>query len=166
MEFTDKERAILRRVQGALPDCATPFAAIADAVGGELGAPVSEDEVLELLRRLKEKGAIRRFGATLRHQKAGYSANAMVAWRGENKEEILMRGELLAAHPKVSHCYYRTPRPGWPYVLYSMVHGRRRTECLKIVEELCHELGVEVGSDAYAVLFSVKELKKTSMVYF
>lgn len=173
MNFTPKQACILRRVQGNLPDCARPFAAIAEEVGRECGEPVTEDEVLELLRGLKAQGAIRRFGATLRHQKAGYKANAMVAWKLEDEAEVLRRGERMAEHPRVSHCYWRPvrpPREDWPYVLYTMVHGRSKEECLAAVDELRQDVeaafGLTIAPEEYAVLFSVKELKKTSMAYF
>ena len=74
MKFTDKEEAILRIVQKNLPDTLTPYADIAAATG------TTEEEVIALLERLKESGAIRRFGASIKHQRTGWSHNAMVAW--------------------------------------------------------------------------------------
>ena len=58
--FTDTERAILRIVQFQLPDTLTPYADIAREVGTD------EETVLNLLRRMKEDGSIRRFGASIR----------------------------------------------------------------------------------------------------
>ena len=72
--FTDTERAILRIVQFQLPDPLTPYADIAREVGTD------EETVLNLLRRMKEDGSIRRFGASIKHQKTGWTHNAMVAW--------------------------------------------------------------------------------------
>ena len=71
--FTDTERAILRIVQFQLPDTLTPYADIAREVGTD------EETVLNLLRRMKEDGSIRRFGASIKHQKTGWTHNAMVA---------------------------------------------------------------------------------------
>jgi DNA-binding Lrp family transcriptional regulator len=166
MDFTETETEILRRVQGTIPDTARPFAAIAEDVNQALGLDperaVDEEDVLALVRRLKQAGAIRRFGATLRHQKAGFGANAMVAWRVDDPDEADRLGSLLAARSSVSHCYRRRTAPDWPYTLYTMVHGRSPEECLQAVEEMRSEAGV----DDYAVLFSTRELKKTSMRYF
>ena len=72
--FTDTERAILRIVQFQLPDTLTPYADIAREVGPD------EETVLNLLRRMKEDGSIRRFGASIKHQRTGWKHNAMVAW--------------------------------------------------------------------------------------
>ncbi len=43
-----------------------------------------------------------------------------------------------------------------------MIHGRTEQECLDVVESLRRETAL----DEYAVLSSVRELKKTSMTYF
>lgn len=156
MEFTPTEKQILRVVQGTLPDSATPYADIASQVG------VSEEEVLLLLRRLKEGGQIRRFGATLRHQQAGYGFNAMVAWYVEDGVDIDTVGRLMAARPEISHCYLRRNCMDWPYNVYTMIHGKSRDDCMHVVRELCEQTGVT----QYDILFSHKELKKTSMEYF
>ena len=156
MDFTDTERAILRIVQDQLPDSPTPYADIAQKVG------VEESEVLDLLRRLKENGAIRRFGASIKHQRTGWNFNAMVAWKisGELADAA---GKLAARHPRISHCYYRpTSAPDWPYTLYTMIHGRSEGECQAVIDELRQTTVL----DEYAVLDSLKELKKTSMTYF
>ena len=71
-QFTETERAILRIVQADLPDSLTPYADIARTVG------CTEEEVLDLLSRLKQSGAIRRFGASIKHQKTGWNHNALI----------------------------------------------------------------------------------------
>lgn len=166
--FTDTENRILKLVQGTLPDCATPFATVAAMVRAQLreehgkDAPqVREQDVLDLIAELKEQGAIRRFGATLRHQKAGYGGNVMVAWKCP-EADIDACGKKMASHRQVSHCYYRPGAADWPFVLYTMVHGRDTEECLAVV----HELKQLTGLDEPETLFSVRELKKTSMTYF
>jgi len=154
-QFTEIERSILALAQGTLPDSATPFADIAEQAGTDEGT------VLELLRRMKENGQIRRFGATLRHQQAGYGSNAMVAWYVE-EDKMQAMGERMAARTEISHCYHRRTREGWPFNMYTMIHGRSREDCLRVVAEISRETGL----DRYDVLFSNEELKKTSMKYF
>ena len=156
MQFTDTERAVLRIVQRDLPDSLTPYADIAREVG------VDEAYVLDLLTRMKETGAIRRFGASVKHQKAGFTHNAMVAWVIA-EEHIDAAGEAAAKHRNISHCYYRpSSAPDWPHTLYTMVHGRTEKECQAVIEELT----AIPHLTEYAVLKSVKELKKISMTYF
>ena len=158
--FTPLEKAILTMVQEDLPLSPAPYADIAAQCGTD------ERTVLNLLQRLREKGVIRRFGATLRHQRVGFACNIMVAWRvpeGMSEAARDAAGELLAGHPQVSHCYWRpSTAADWPYTLYSMLHGHSEAECLAVVRDL----SARTGLDQYACLASLKELKKTSMRYF
>jgi DNA-binding Lrp family transcriptional regulator len=156
MEFTLAQRKVLAMAQADLPDSPTPFADMARAAG------LTTTQVLELLRGLKDSGVIRRFGATLRHQKAGYGHNAMVAWYVEDDKDIEAVGAHMAARPEISHCYQRVNCLDWPYNIYTMIHGAYPGHCLQVAAELAAETGV----DQYDVLESVRELKKTSMLYF
>ncbi|MDR2603959.1 MAG: Lrp/AsnC family transcriptional regulator [Desulfovibrio sp.] len=154
--FSEAERRVLRIMQDNLPDSPTPYAAVAAAAGTE------EEEVLALLRSLREEGVIRRFGAVLRHRQAGYGANAMVAWKAE-RDGIDAAGARMARHPLVSHCYYRpSVAPDWPYELYAMVHGRDAVERKRAIRELA----LDAALTEYVVLESVEELKKTSLRFF
>ncbi|MDR3174971.1 MAG: Lrp/AsnC family transcriptional regulator [Desulfovibrio sp.] len=156
VSFSRSQRIVLGIVQENLPDGLEPYAEIAAKAG------IGEEEVLDFLRALLAQGAIRRFGASIKHQKAGYVHNAMVAWKitPETADEA---GRLAARHPGVSHCYYRPSSfPDWPYELYTMVHGRTRGECERAIEEIA---GLAALSE-HIVLESLKELKKSSMRYF
>lgn len=155
MTFTETEERILALAGGNIPDHPEPFKVIAEEAGTD------EATVIELLARLRDDKVIRRFGATLRHQKAGYSHNAMVAWRVPEKriDEI---GRTFAARPEISHCYVRRTYPEWTYNFYTMIHGERPGHCDEVVRELEEATRV----DDNCVLNSIKELKKTSMVYF
>lgn len=154
--FSEIECAILRMVQNNIPDSMTPYADIANAVGTE------EYFVLELLQRMKDDGVIRRFGASIKHQQTGWEHNAMVAWKIDDTliDEV---GEQAAQHPSISHCYHRpSTAEDWPYTLYTMIHGRNKGDCEKVIEQLKNKTVLK----EYAILESVKELKKTSMKYF
>ena len=155
-EFTPTQNDILRIVQADLPDSLTPYADIAREVG------TSEEAVLELLRSLKEEGVIRRFGASIKHQRTGWNVNAMVAWIVE-RERVEEVGTKASEHDHVSHCYYRpSSAEDWPYELYTMVHARSNEECTKVIEEL----RAMTGLGDYLVLTSIRELKKCSPTYF
>lgn len=153
--FNDLERKIIALVQGDMPVEKYPYRVIAEKAGTD------EETVLSVLRDLNDRGIIRRFGATLRHQKTGFTANAMVAWRvDENRVEEV--GKLMASFDEVSHCYRRNPAKDWPYNLYTMVHASDELSCRKIVATISEK----TAADGYEILFSRKELKKTSMQYF
>jgi len=153
--LTELEKNVIASIQGDIEVTARPYAAIARSLD------ISEETLLDTLQNLCDRGVIRRFGATIRHQKSGYSANAMVAWRVE-EDRIDAVGETMAAFKQVSHCYHRSPAGDWPYNLYTMVHARNEATCMETARRMAAEAGVE----QYALLFSVRELKKTSMQYF
>ncbi|MGM0423405.1 MAG: Lrp/AsnC family transcriptional regulator [Thermodesulfobacteriota bacterium] len=154
-DFTEKEKRILRLVQDTLPDSSTPFASIAHQAG------VQEADVLKLLMELKNTGCIRRFGATLRHQEAGYDCNVMVAWQVP-RDRIQEISLIMSARPEITHCYQRRSTESWPFNLYTMIHAKSKDNCLQLIKDLADTTGL----DSYEALFSIQELKKTSMRYF
>ena len=151
----DLDKRIIALIQGDLPLDPRPFAVMADQLG------IAEDEFMERVKSLKEEGVIRRFGATLYHQEAGFGANAMVAWLvpDERVDEV---GKVMADFREVSHCYQRRPQKDWKYNLYTMVHGDNEDACYEIAQRISQKTGMK----EYALLFSRKEFKKTSMQYF
>ena len=153
--LTRLEKQIVAAIQGDIPVTERPYLTLAERLG------VSEEAFIETMKGLYSRGVIRRFGATLRHQKSGFGANAMTAWRvDEGRIEIV--GGIMAASPHVSHCYRRDPAETWPYNLYTMIHAKTEEQCRAIAKDLAAKAGV----DTYTLLFSKKELKKTSMKYF
>lgn len=147
---------IIRSLQEEMPVTAKPYAAIAEKVG------VEEGELLQRLQRLQSDGVLRRIGAVLHHRRSGVKANAMVVWKvPDNRVEAV--GMQLSGFADISHCYHRgCDDNAWPYNLFTMVHGATEADCLERIRFLARE----VGTGDYEVLFSTRELKKTSMRYF
>ena len=153
--LTELEKKIIAAVQKDLPISRRPYLEMAQAAG------VSEETFLETLEALCEKGVIRRFGATLRHQRSGFKANAMAAWQVDEArvDEV---GRTMAAFRQVSHCYRRNPTGDWPYNLYTMIHATDENACRASAHAMAEKSCVE----HYTLLFSRRELKKISMEYF
>ena len=121
---------------------------------------VSCDELREDLAAKR----MRRFGAILRHQDAGFPCNAMVCFMLDegtlaNSESA---GSLLAKKHYVSHCYERSSFENFPYNLYAMMHAQTPEELNGYIKESVALL----GNPEYVVLHSLKELKKTSFRFF
>jgi DNA-binding Lrp family transcriptional regulator len=151
----DLDKKVISLIQGDIPLDHRPFFTMACQIG------ISEEEFLERVKGLVARGIIRRFGATLRHQEAGYNSNAMVAWLvpEERLEEV---GKTFSAAREVTHCYHRRPQEDWPYNLFTMIHGNNRKACHEIAARMAESVHIK----AYTLLFSEKEFKKTSMAYF
>jgi len=153
--LTKLEKLIVSSIQGNIPVTKRPYLAIAEKL------QISEEKLLDVLNDLCERGVMRRFGATLRHQKSGFTSNAMVAWEVD-EDRINSVGEKMASFREVSHCYRRDPNGDWPYNLYTMIHARDEESCRNIAQSLSEA----TSATSYILLFSLQELKKTSMVYF
>jgi siroheme decarboxylase len=153
--LSDLEKSVIRELTGDLPVTAQPFAPIARQLG------ISQRSFLNIVRKLKDEGFIRRFGATLRHRNSGFAANAMVVWRVP-EERIQAVGRAMASYKEVTHCYHRKPEGNWSYNLFTMIHGAKEESCRRIAEKISHDTGIA----DYQLLFSQRELKKTTMRYF
>lgn len=107
---------------------------------------------------------MRRFGAILRHQEAGFAYNAMVCFaeRVDAGKSEIESGAVLAKKPYISHCYERPAFEGFPYTLYAMMHAQSAAELDRYIKDA----SASIDNPDYAVLHSVRELKKTSFVFF
>ena len=105
---------------------------------------------------------MRRFGAILRHQEAGFAFNAMVCFAELDKNPNNSAGAILASKPYISHCYERPSFEGFPYTLYAMMHAQSAEELDRNIKEAA----ASIGNPDYAVLHSLHELKKTSFRFF
>ncbi|MGA0123205.1 MAG: AsnC family transcriptional regulator [Gaiellales bacterium] len=152
---TEREVAAVRALQQDLPAIPEPLVPLAEEQG------FTVDELLAVGREMLEDGRMRRFAAVLNHRKAGFLQNGMGVWIVD-EDRVEEAGRIMAGYRGVSHCYERPVYPDWPYRLFSMTHGRDKEEC----EAVLAALSEETGLDEYAVLYSIKEFKKTRLRYF
>jgi len=155
IDLDSVDKGILLALQGDLDDSPEPYARIAKELD------LREEEVIHRIKRMQQEGVIRRIGAMIRHIEAGIGFNGMVVWKvsADRIEEV---GNALAVFPEVTHCYERPPFGEKGGTLFTMVHSASEEGCLDIVRRMSETIGV---SD-YEILFSERELKKTSMTYF
>ena len=149
------DRRLIRATQGGLPLCPQPYRALAEELA------MTPEEVMERLRALLARGAIRRIGAVPNHYALGYRANGMTVW-DVNDACIGAAGREVGRLDFVSHCYHR-PRhlPDWPYNLFAMVHGHDRAEVQDQVRRIAAVLGER--QRGHTVLYSTRILKKTGL---
>ncbi len=103
---------------------------------------------------------MRRFGASIEHQNAGFVANAMVCWIVP-KARVGNVGREMAALSEVTHCYERKTNPLWPYNVFTMIHGKTNEDNEKTVKTISEETGIM----KYAVLSTIREFKKERVRY-
>jgi DNA-binding Lrp family transcriptional regulator len=97
MDNTDK--AILNRIQSDFPIDSRPYRVIADELA------LSEDEVLERVKGLKQRGIIRRIGGNFVPEKLGFVSTLCAAKVPEDKIEAF--SEVVNQYPGVTHNYQR-----------------------------------------------------------
>lgn len=150
------EARLLLAIQNGLPLTATPYCDVAD----ELDASV--ETVLDAVRRLLETGCIKRIGCVVNHVATGFDANCMVVW-DVPEDELDACGADAGALPYVTLCYHRPRRPeqGWPYNLFTMIHGRNG----ETVDEKIDELADDHLPYTHERLYSTETLKQTGARY-
>ncbi|GBF07718.1 AsnC family transcriptional regulator [Deinococcus aerius] len=155
-QVSDLDRAFVLEFQKDLPVTEEPYADACAALG------LSIDELAAHAERMKAAGALRRVSAVFRHQKAGFTFNAMGVW-AVPQEQVAEVGRRMAEFKAVSHCYLRPTYPEWPYTIFTMVHGRSKEEAFGKIGAIERE--VARGID-HAILYSTKEYKKVRLEFY
>jgi len=152
--ITEKDKILVKILQEPLPLVKTPFKEIAKSLG------IKEEDLFLWIREMKEKGALRRFGALLKHHKLGFKVNVMVAWETK-RDKIDFLIEELSKELFITHCYERKTYPNWKYNLYTMCHFKEKKEKEKILL-----LAQKYGIKNFIMLETIKELKKIRLKLF
>jgi DNA-binding Lrp family transcriptional regulator len=153
--YDEHDISVIRALQGDMPVVAEPYAAAAAALG------VSQEQFLDHLAGMQERGLLRRVAAILYHRRAGFSANGMGVWKVPH-EQIFDIGCRMAAFRGVSHCYQRPTYEDWPYSVFTMAHGRSKDECDAVLDAIAEQTGIHER----ATLYSSTEFKKIRLLYF
>jgi len=155
IEMTEGMRKSVLLLQKDLPIVKNPFRKLIE--DNKIDIEISD--LISNFSRLLETGVMRRYAAVLRHREAGFTSNAMTAWKtGPGFDP-----EIFRENKAITHLYLRTLFPGkWEYPLFAMIHARSGDELKRIVEDLAERSGI----DDYLVLDSLREFKKTRVRYF
>ena len=141
MDKIDKK--ILNILQTRFPLVPEPF----DAVGAELG--ISGEEVIERVKRLKEKGIIRRIGAVFESRSLGYTSTLCAARVPE--EKIRTFADVVNSYPGVTHNYRRNNEYN---VWFTFIAPDR-----KALEQALDEIQKKTGVEDILSLQAVKTYK-------
>ena len=153
-KLTVKQKKVARVIQKDISVMRFPFNEIGNLCG------LTHADVLDATKQLFKKGFIRKYGAILRHQKAGYEKNALVAW-SVPEEQTEKTGNMFASIPFISHCYERKPAFREKYNIFTMLHSKNEN-----ILSLITDMAISTGIHDYLILESIQEYKKTSPEYF
>lgn len=95
------DQRLLNDFQRDFPLTARPYAAMAEKLG------VTEDDVIDALKRLRETGSVSRVGAVFKTGTVGASTLAAMAVPADRLEDV---AAMISAYPAVNHNYEREHR--------------------------------------------------------
>ena len=127
----DREKALLDGFQRGFPLVPRPYAAVAERLG------TTEAELLAMLRRLRDAGAVGRVGAVVRPGTVGASTLAAMAVPPERLDAV---AALVSARPEVNHNYEREHR----YNLWFVVTAPSRDRVAAVLREIAAAAGLPV----------------------
>ncbi len=155
IELTPFHYKVIALAQKDIPIISEPFKDIVNELN------ISYNEFFFILEELKDAGVMRRFAGILNHRRAGFNANAMVAWDIDEKKSDEI-GKQASQFSAVSHCYLRPKYSNWPYNLFTMVHGKTTQETNSIIKDMA----LEIEHFSRRPLYSTREFKKVRIEYF
>jgi DNA-binding Lrp family transcriptional regulator len=118
---------------------------------------ISEEELLNRLTNMMDKGYIKRIAPIIKHHKTEYVVNALTIWSVSDNKKVEMTN-FIKNIENISHVYERKASEKWPYNIYGMIHGRTYEE----VEKIICKISINLNLNNYKVLYTKKELKKIS----
>lgn len=148
----DQDIKLIKYMQDGIPLTKTPYKDISEGLG------ITEEEVIDRIKKLLENGKIRRLAASIAHRKIGINSNAMTVWKVPD-ERVDECGKIMASFEEVTHCYERPTFPDWEYNVFTMIHGYTDEEC----ENVINSIKEKTGLSEYVMLYSEKEFKKVGV---
>jgi siroheme decarboxylase len=151
------EQELIAIIQNGLPISNRPYAEISQQLS------LTEDEVINRISDLKERGLFKRFGVVVRHHELGYRENAMIIWNVPDYQ-VQDIAKRIKSYPFITLCYRRARQlPEWPYNLYCMIHGKSRKNVMLLIQAMIDENHWQnIPQD---VLFSKRRFKQTAANY-
>ncbi len=143
MEGIFMEAKFLEAIQKEFPMAERPFAILGERLG------ISEDEAIELYKKLKHDGIIRQTSAIFDTKSLGYNSS-LVAFQVADIEKA---AEFINTHPGVSHNYERDHEFNLWFTIATAPDSRLGLQ--KSVELMAEK----VGANEYIILPTIKMFK-------
>lgn len=128
--FDDIDRAILNRIQSDFPVTRRPYRSIAKNLD------LSEENVIDRIKRLKKKGIIRRIGGNFAPEKLGFVSTLCAAKVPKDKINDFVHA--VNRYPGVTHNYLRDN----PYNIWFTFIARSMREIADNLETISRATGV------------------------
>lgn len=141
------EKEMLKQLSYPLPLMERPFKELAEKVGK------SEEELIDLILRLKKLHVIKDYGATVNGDKVGIKENAMVLITSDNLEESCR--SIASNIREATHVVLREADKEWDYLCYAMIHGKDK----EVIYSSARKIVEATSARSYMILYSLDNLK-------
>jgi siroheme decarboxylase len=131
LQLSALEKCLLNEYQRGFPLCASPFAVIADQQG------VTEEEVIETLESLQQRGLVSRIGPVFAPQRAGASTLAALSVPGEELQRV---ADIVSDFEEVNHNYEREHS----FNLWFVVTAKDEAHVLRVLDAIEEQTGLAV----------------------
>jgi len=130
-QIDEIDRAILNRIQSDFPITRRPYLSIADDLN------LSEENIIKRLKRLKQKGIIRRIGGNFAPEKLGFVSTLCAAKVPEDKIDSFAK--IVNRYPGVTHNYRRDNK----YNIWFTFIAQSMDEIKNNLENISRKTGVK-----------------------
>ncbi len=127
LKLSDKDIALINRVQNNFPLCERPFEAIAEGLGE------STKWVINRLKELEEAKVISRFGSVVKRKNDSFSTLAALKVPHERVKDI---AHLVNSYNEVTHNYLREH----DYNLWFVVQSNSEKKLQAVLEDLSQHM--------------------------
>lgn len=137
--MTETEKQLLNIIQSDFPLTSRPFKELATKLG------ISEKEVIDLIKDLKQRKIIRRVGAIFDLQKLGYESTLCAIKAPPHRLDEI--AEIVNSYAGVTHNYGRENE----FNLWFTLIAKNQEELSRLLEEIKEETGVDMILDLPAI---------------
>ncbi len=134
--LTQLEKQLLNDYQHGMPLVSEPYSEIAREINLK-GFPVTEQEIIDTLSSLKERGMISRVGPVFRPKTVGGSTLAAIAVPAERMDEV---ANIVSSFSQVNHNYEREHQ----FNLWFVVTASSQNEVELVLKEIEQQTGLSV----------------------
>ncbi|MCU7800155.1 MAG: Lrp/AsnC family transcriptional regulator [gamma proteobacterium symbiont of Lucinoma myriamae] len=134
--LTELEKQLLNDYQQGMPLVSEPYSEIARELN-QKGFSVSENDIINSLSSLKERGMVSRVGPVFKPQKVGGSTLAAIAVPDERMEEV---AQIVNHFSQVNHNYKREHHLN----LWFVVTAGSQEEVEQVLKDIEQQTGLSV----------------------
>lgn len=142
------DAALLELVQKGIPITSRPFKEIGDVLG------LQEEEIIERLRMLRERGVIRRIGGIFNSRALGFTS-ALIGF-SVAPDRVERVAAVINNYTCVTHNYLRD---GYPNLWFTLICENR-----KVMQDIISDIAGKVRPEDMLILFT-EEVFKISTVF-